>query len=150
MLALILPVLNAVFGGVITPFVNAWVGYKKSSLVLEEKGFEAGAVADATVMAAALSADVQLNALKIQVYGQPINRLIMFIAGVPPAVHFGMVFLDTILASKIFYNAPFFGVAKLPAPYDTFEWAIVSSFFLVHAVSIGTSNVSAWLDKSKN
>ena len=102
MIAFILPILNAVFGGVITPFVNAWVNYKKSTLVVEEKGFEAGAVADATVMAAALSADVQLNALKIQVYGQPINRLIMFIAGVPPAVHFGMVFVDTILASKLF------------------------------------------------
>lgn len=149
MLALILPLLNAVLGGLITPFVTAWVDYKKSALTLDEKGFEAGAAADATVMQAALSADLQLNALKIQVYGQPINRLIMFVAGVPAAVHFGMVFLDTILAAKIFFGAPFLGVPKLPAPYDTFEWAIVSSFFLVHAVSIGTSNVSAWLGKTK-
>jgi hypothetical protein len=35
----------------------------------------------------------------------------------------------------------YFGVPKLPAPYDTFEWAVVSSFFLVHAVNLGKSNV---------
>jgi hypothetical protein len=38
-------------------------------------------------------------------------------------------------------------VLKLTAPYDTFEWAVVSSFFLVHAVNLGKSNVSAWLEK---
>ncbi len=72
----------------------------------------------------------------------------MLIAGVPPAVHFGLVFLDTILASKFIFGAPGpLGVPKLPAPYDTFEWAIVSSFFHVHAVALGAGNVSAWLGR---
>ena len=149
MLALILPILNAVLGGLINPFVQAWLNYKTSALTEKEAGFAAGAAADAQNFQAALTADAQLNALKVQVYGQPINRLIMLIAGVPPALHFGLIFIDTILASKLFLGAPYFGVAKLPAPYDTFEWAIVSSFFLVHAVSIGTSNVSSWLAKAK-
>jgi hypothetical protein len=41
----------------------------------------------------------------------------------------------------------YFGVPKLPASYDTFEWAVVSSFFLVHAVNLGKSNVASWLEK---
>ncbi|VTZ24344.1 conserved membrane hypothetical protein [Methylocella tundrae] len=147
--ALLLPLLNALLGGLITPFVTAWVNYKTNTATIKEQGFAAGAAADATVMQAALANDVQLAALKVQVYGQPINRLIMLIAGVPPALHFGLIFIDTIVASKAFLGAPFFGVAKLPAPYDTFEWAIVSSFFLVHAVTLGTSNVSSWLGKAK-
>ncbi len=145
MLALILPILNALLGGLITPFVTAWVNYKKNALTVQEQGFEAAAANDASVMQAALAGDVQIDALKVQVYGQPINRLIMLIAGVPPALHFGMVFIDTILASKIFLGAPYLGVPKLPPPYDTLEWAVVSSFFLVHAVTLGASNVSSWL-----
>jgi hypothetical protein len=43
-----------------------------------------------------------------------------------------IAYADTILASKGLLGAAYFGVPKLPAPYDTFEWAIVSSFFLVH------------------
>jgi hypothetical protein len=71
------------------------------------------------------------------------------IAGLPPAVHFGLVYIDTILASKAFLGGAFFGVPKLPAPYDTFEWAVVSSFFLVHAVNLGKSNVASWLGSRK-
>ena len=71
--------------------------------------------------------------------------IITLVAGLPPAVHFGLVYIDTILASKAFLGAAYFGVPKLPAPYDTFEWAVVSSFFLVHAVNLGKSNVASWL-----
>ncbi|WPP04040.1 hypothetical protein [Methylocella tundrae] len=149
MLAILLPILNSLLGGALTTLAKTWTDYKTNTLTIREQGFAAGAAADASVLQQALISDVQLNALKVQVYGQPINRLIMLIAGVPPALHFGLIFIDTILASKLFMGAPFFGVAKLPAPYDTFEWAIVSSFFLVHAVTLGTSNVSSWLGKAK-
>ncbi|VTZ23087.1 conserved membrane hypothetical protein [Methylocella tundrae] len=149
MLAILLPILNSLLGGVLTTLAKTWTDYKANTLTIREQGFAAGAAADASVLQQALISDVQLNVLKVQVYGQPVNRLIMLIAGVPPALHFGLIFIDTILASKLFMGAPFFGVAKLPAPYDTFEWAIVSSFFLVHAVTLGTSNVSSWLGKAK-
>ncbi|ACK51975.1 hypothetical protein Msil_3065 [Methylocella silvestris BL2] len=144
----LLPILNALFGSLIKPFVAAWINYERDKFATTERGFEAAASSDAAVMSQALKSDIELNALKVQVYGQPVNRLIMLIAGVPPAVHFGLVFLDTILASKFIFGAPGpLGVPKLPAPYDTFEWAIVSSFFLVHAVALGAGNVSAWLNR---
>ncbi|WOJ88074.1 hypothetical protein RZS28_09405 [Methylocapsa polymorpha] len=150
MLALSLPILNALLGGIINPLVNAWVMYKKDKLTTQEAGFEAATKSDAAVMQAALAAEARNNALKIQVYGHFINRAVMWVAGFPAALHFGLVFVDTVLAAKVFYGAAVLGVPKLPAPYDNYEWAIVTSFFLVQGVHLGTSNVSAWLGKSKS
>jgi hypothetical protein len=147
MLAFIIPILNSVLGGIIKPFVAAWVNFEQTKLTTGEAGFAAAAAADLAVMQAALTADVQLSAMKVQLYGTPTFRIITLIAGLPPAVHFGLVYIDTILASKAFLGAAYFGVPKLPAPYDTFEWAVVSSFFLVHALGPRASNVSAWLGK---
>jgi hypothetical protein len=149
MFAIIIPILNSVLGGIIKPFVAAWTDYERTKLTTGEAGFEAAAKADQAVMQAALAADVQLSAMKAQLYGTPTFRIITLVAGLPPAVHFGLVYIDTILASKAFLAAPYFGVPKLPAPYDTFEWAVVSSFFLVHAVNLGKSNVASWLGGRK-
>lgn len=144
----IMPILNAILGGIITPFVKAWSDYQATKLKTGEAGFEKAADADAKIMQAALVSDVQLAAMKVQVYGTFTYRVITLIAGLPPAIHFGLVYIDTILASKAFLGIPYFGVPKLPTPYDTFEWAIVSSFFLVHAFNIGKSNVEQWLRKN--
>lgn len=147
MLALIIPILDTILGGVIKPFIAAWTDYERTKLTTGEQGFEKAAAADAVLMQAALVSDTQLAAMKVQLYGTRTYRLITLIAGLPPAVHFGLVYVDTICASKAFLGAAYFGIPKLPSPYDTFEWAIVSSFFLIHAVNIGKSNVSQWLNK---
>jgi len=147
MLALVVPILNALLGSVITPFVSAWVAYKKDKLTTQQAGFAAAAAADAATMQAALSMEVQNNALKVQVYGHLINRVVMWVAGFPAALHFGLVFIDTILAAKFCYGAAVLGAPKLPAPYNAYEWAIVTGFFLVQGVHLGTSNVSVWLGR---
>jgi hypothetical protein len=147
MFALIIPILNFLLGSVIKPFVAAWTDYERTKLTMTEAGFEAAAKSDAGVMQAALVTDVQLASMKVSLYGTPTYRIITLVAGLPPAIHFGLVYIDTILASKALLGAVYFGVPKLPAPYDTFEWAIVSSFFLVHLVNTGASNVTAWLAK---
>ena len=145
MLALVIPLLNSVLGGIIKPFVAAWTDYERTKLTTGEAGFEAAARSDAAVMQAALVSDAQYAAMKVQLYGTRTYRIITLVAGLPPAFHFGLVYVDTILASKAFPGAAYFGVPKLPAPYDTFEWAVVSSFFLVHAVNLGKANVASWL-----
>ncbi|MCI0467856.1 MAG: hypothetical protein L0Y57_12765 [Beijerinckiaceae bacterium] len=148
-MAAIFTSLNAVLGSIINPFVQSCIKYKQDKLVIDEKGFEAAAKADVGAIQAAIDADVRLAALKVQIYGTPVNRFIIVIAGVPAALHFGLVFIDTILASGFAFGKAVIGVPKLPAPYDTFEWAIVSSFFLVHAVNLGKSNVSQWFDRQR-
>ena len=145
MLALVIPLLNSVLGGIIKPFVAAWTDYERTKLTTGEAGFEGAAKSDAAVMQAALVSDAQYAATKVQLYGTRTYRIITLVAGLPPAFHFGLVYVDTILASKAFLGAAYFGVPKLPAPYDTFEWAVVSSFFLVHAVNLGKANVASWL-----
>ena len=147
MLAIIIPILNSVLGGIVKPFIAAWADYERTKLTTNEAGFEKAADADAKIMQAALVSDVQLAAMKVQVYGTFTYRIITLVAGLPPAIHFGLIFIDTILASKAFLGASYFGVPKLPAPYDTFEWAVVSSFFVVHAVNLGKSNVASWLGR---
>ncbi len=146
-MAALLPILNYLLGAIIKPFVAAWADYEKTKLATQEAGFSAAAAANSTILRTALKTDVENNALKVQVYGHWINRVVLWVAGFPAALHFGLVFVDTILASKFAYGAAVLGVPKLPAPYDTYEWAIVTSFFLVHGVQLGTSNVSAWLDR---
>lgn len=147
MFALIIPILNSLLGGLIKPFVAAWTDYERTKMTTGEAGFEKAAAADQAIMQAALVSDTQLAAMKVQLYGTPTYRIITLIAGLPPAIHFGLVYVDTILASKAFLGTAYFGVPKLPTPYDTFEWAIVSSFFIVHAINVGSSNVSQWLGK---
>ncbi|MGH6812873.1 MAG: hypothetical protein ACREDM_11215 [Methylocella sp.] len=147
MLALIIPILNSVLGGIIKPFVAAWTDYERTKLTTGEAGFAAAAAADSSIMQAALATDAQMAAMKVQLYGTPSFRIITLIAGLPPALHFGLVYIDTIAASKAFLGEAIIGVPKLPAPYDTFEWAVVSSFFLVHAVNLSKSNIAAWLGR---
>ncbi|MGI8569129.1 MAG: hypothetical protein ACR2KT_08725 [Methylocella sp.] len=53
MLALIIPVLNSVLGGIIKPFVAAWTDYERTKLTTGEAGFAAAAAADSAVMQAA-------------------------------------------------------------------------------------------------
>jgi hypothetical protein len=62
MLAIIIPILNSVLGGIIKPFVAAWTDYERTKLTTSEAGFAAAAAADSAVMRAALTADVQLSA----------------------------------------------------------------------------------------
>jgi len=147
MLALIIPILNSLLGGLIKPFVAAWTDYERIKMTTGEAGFEKAAAADAVVMTEAMKADVQMASLKVQLYGTPTYRIITLIAGIPPSVHFGLVYIDTILASQFLAGHAVLGIPKLPTPYDTFEWAIVSSFFLVHLVNVGKSNVAAWLER---
>lgn len=147
MLAFIIPILNSVLGGIIKPFVAAWTDYERAKLTTGEAGFEAATKGDSVVMQAALAADTQINALKIQTFGLPIVRFMMWVAGGMSAIYFAAVVLDTLLASKAFFGAAVLGVPKLPPPFDTQVWLIVQSVFLIQAVHVGTSNVSAWLGK---
>jgi hypothetical protein len=80
MLAIIIPILNSVLGGIIKPFVAAWTDYERTKLTTGEAGFAAAAAADSAVMQAALAADVQLSAMKVQVYGTLSYRVITLVA----------------------------------------------------------------------
>jgi hypothetical protein len=142
-----MPILDYLFGGVLQGLLTQWLNYKTSLATSQEAGFGAATIADAQNLQAVASAEIANNALKVSLYGTPTYRIITLVVGLPVAVHFGLVFIDTILASKFLYGSAILGVPNPPGNYPLYEWLIISSFFLVHAVNIGTSNVKQWLSK---
>ena len=146
-LASLMPLLDSLFGGIIQPLVKSWTDYKLAQLQTMQAGMATAETADSSNLQTIQTAEIQNNALKIQVYGAPTYRIISMWVGGVCALHFTLVFIDTILASKFLYGRSILGVPDAPGQYPLYEWMIISSFFLVHAVNIGTSNVSAWLNK---
>lgn len=147
MLALIVPILDSVLGSFILPFFKSWTDYKTTQLRTTESGFEAGANADTANLAIIEKAQAETNALKIQTFGLPVVRMMMWTAGGMSAIYFALIILDTILASQAFAGHAVLGVPKLPPPFDEQVWMIVQSVFLIQAVHVGSSNVTAWLGR---
>ena len=141
----LMPIINALFGGALQSLLKSWLDYKASTAATKEAGFALAVAADQANLAAVASAEIQIDAMKVQVYGTPTYRIVTLLVGVPVAIHFSLVFIDTILASGFLFGRPLLGVPNPPGEYPTFEWAIVASFFLVHAVGVGTSNVARWM-----
>lgn len=144
LLALIMPLIS----GILTPFVKAWSDYKRTQLATVEAGFAAAASADADILKASLAADTADNLIKAQLYGSGIYRFVSWFVGAAVAIHFGLVFWATILASKFLFGRDVLGVPQAPGQYGAvFEWAIISSFFIVRALHGGPSDVAQWLGK---
>jgi hypothetical protein len=79
---------------------------------------------------------VELTALKVQVYGTLSYRVITLVARLPPAVHFGLVYIDTILASK--QDGALFGSGCIAAPLSAGRrWVL--PVFLCAGVIIATT-----------
>lgn len=145
MLGVLMPLINSLFGGLLLPLFKEWTKYRTDIATSKEAGFEAAAKADQANLKTIADDEVANNVLKVQLYGTPTYRIITLIVGIPVAVHFGLIFIDTIFASKFLYGRSVLGVPDPPGQYPFYEWAIIASFFLVHAVNIGTSNVKTWL-----
>ena len=143
-LALVMPLIS----GILTPFVKAWSDYKRLQLTTNEAGFAAAAAADVETVKTALAADVADNAMKVQLYGTGLYRFVSWFVGTAVALHFGLVFWATILASRFLFGRDVLGVPQAPGQYGAvFEWAIISSFFIVRAVHGGPSDVVRWLGR---
>lgn len=141
----LMPIINWLFGGVIQSFFTKWLDYRTTLATSREAGFKEAVQADRDNLMTVASAEVQIDAMKVQVYGSLTYRIITLLVGIPVGLHFALVFVDTIFASKFLYGRSVLGVPNPPDPYPLYEWAIIASFFLVHTVSVGTSNVSKWL-----
>lgn len=147
MLGFLMPVINGLFGGLLLPLFKEWTAYRTSIATSKEAGFEAATKADQANLKTIADDEIANNALKVQLYGTPTYRFVTLIVGIPVALHFGLIFVDTILSSKFLYGTSVLGVPDAPGNYPMYEWAIIASFFLVHAVTAGTSNVKQWLGK---
>ena len=112
---------------------------------IELQGFTTAAGVDLAAYQAWLSAQVETNRMKLAQNAWWGAKLIIMIAGVPAATHFGAVFADSL---------PFFGhvvgswgIPKVPPPYDGYEWAVVQSFFIIAPAMPLISAASMWLHR---
>lgn len=142
-----MPIIHFLFGGVIQGFFRQWLGYKATIATSNEAGAVEAMHVDQQMNATNAWSEVGVDALKIAVYGTFTYRLITLLVGIPVATHFSLVFIDTILASKLLFGHAVLGVPNPPRPYPEYEWMIVASFFLIHSINQGTSNLSRWLER---
>lgn len=96
--------------------------------------------------------------VRLATAGFPEQRLLAFLAGVIPVLHFVLIGVGTFLVSpfdwdngcKCYVNGTGWlewtrHLPNLPAPWDGYEGPILLSFFgLVGAVSLGKMAVGAW------
>lgn len=136
MWTVLLSAINFLSGGAFDKIVTAVVGIvnKKTEAQIVAMGVGKDA------LASALQANIELNKQKIEQTGWWGAKLIILIAGVPSAVHFGAVMLDSTFRFG-------WGIPKVPPPYDSYEWAIVQSFFLVMPAMTLVGGFVQWLTK---
>jgi|SRR3990167_1249889 len=128
---------------------------KRANVELE--GFKIGTGVDLAAFQAHLAAQVEINRMKLAQNAWWGARLIILIAGVSAAFHFALVMLDSSCPATWGWNIVN-GTAKggcgykftaLPPPYDTYQWAIIQSFFLVMPVQTGINAVAQWLNRGR-
>ena len=112
-----MPIIHFLFGGVIQGFFRQWLDYKAAVAGSNEAGAVEGMHVDQQAHATDAWTEVGVDALKVAVYGTFTYRLITLMVGIPVATHFSLVFLDTILASKMLFGHSVIGIPNPPKPY---------------------------------
>ena len=132
--------IGTLLGGLGSSLLTPLLGFLTSKETIELDGFKTAAGLDTEAYKAALAAQVQIAELRAAQNGWWGARLIIMLAGGSAALHFAAVMLDSTFRFG-------WGVPKVPAPYDGYEWAIVQSFFLLAPAMPLASAVSTWLGR---
>jgi hypothetical protein len=136
-LALLLPVLDHLFGNVF----SAWLKYKTDRNANVLAGFQSAAGFDRDVALATLQAEVQLAATRAAANGWWGSRLVIVAGGLLSVTYFGAIVLDSLFRFG-------WSVAKLPTPWDTYCWAILQSFFVLGLTQHLTGSLTGlWLNR---
>jgi hypothetical protein len=133
-------------GGLVSSIVSGITGplfgYLSKRQEVQLDGFRNATGVDLDAYKAALDAQIETNRIRASANSWLGARIITMVAGLPAAVHFGAVMLDSTFRFG-------WGIPKVPAPYDGYEWAIVQSFFIVAPAMPLVSATAAWLSRKK-
>lgn len=156
-LSLILKVLDWIPG-----LAGKWMELQAKKADVQLEGFKTASGTDLEGYKAYLNANIETNRMKQASNSWWGAKLIILVAGIPAAMHFAAVMLDSLAFPILWYGVSGWGipypvltthaigswaVPKLPSPYDTYQWAIVQSFFIVMPVQTLTGAVSQWLNR---
>lgn len=130
--------------GIIPGLARSALEYFNKKADVELQGYTTGTQADTERLKHYLSAQVEINRLKLGQQSWWGARLIILIVGLPAAIHMGAIFIDsTFMLGCGKYGC--MGIPKIPAPYDTYEYAIVQSFIIITPAQPLLNSAAAWL-----
>lgn len=153
---LVIKFLTSTLPGLATAVLDFQV--KKMNVDLE--GFKTGTTVDGENYKAFLAAQVETNRLKLAQQSWWGARAIILTAGMPAAAHFGAVMMDSLPFPIIEFGSWYiphlaahavgsWHIPKLPAPYDGYQWSIVSSFFILLPAMPLANAASQWLTRRR-
>ena len=128
MLAPLLLKLAGWFGsGVFDALIGRVADYLRQKASDDLARFQSGVQADTQIALAQVSAQIETRKLQAQIMeadrGWWVTAWIRPLIVYPCVLHFGAIVLDSTFAFG-------WGIAKLPAPYDGYEQAVILSFFI--------------------
>lgn len=124
---LLLKILSLFGGGVIETIVNRVAEHFRQKASEDLARYQTGVAADTQVALAQINAELEARRKQAEILqadrGWRVTAWIRPLLVYPCVIHFGAIVLDSTFPLG-------WGIAKLPAPYDTYEQAIILSFFI--------------------
>jgi hypothetical protein len=127
--ALLFKLLGFFGGDLFSRIVEAVAGYLRLKANDDLARYQASVAADTQIALARVNAEIEARKLQAQIVaadrGWRVTAWIRPLLVYPCVLHFAAIVLDSTIP-------PFgsWGIAKLPAPYDLYEQAIILSFFI--------------------
>jgi len=125
--ALLLKLLTWFGGGLFEGIVARVAEYLRQKASDDLARYQAGVAADSQIALARINAELEARKVQVQILhadrGWWVTAWIRPLLVYPCVAHFGAIVLDSTFPLD-------WGIAKLPAPYDTYEQAIILSFFI--------------------
>jgi hypothetical protein len=123
----LLKVLGWLGGDVFTKLLGAVADYFQKKADSDLARYQTGVAADTQIALALVNAELQTRHAQAQLLqadrGWWVTAWIRPLLVYPCVAHFGAIVLDSTLPLH-------WGIAKLPPPYDSYEQAIILSFFI--------------------
>ena len=114
-------------GDIFTKLIGAVVDYFQKKADADLARYQTGVAADTQIALALVNAELQARQAQAQLLqadrGWWVTAWIRPLLVYPCVAHFGAIVLDSTFPLH-------WGIAKLPAPYDSYEQAIILSFFI--------------------
>ena len=134
--------IGALIQSLVSGLVGPLFGYLDKREQVQLDGFRTATGIDLAAYQAALEAQIETLRIRAAANSWIGARVIIMVAGLPAAMHFAAVMLYSTFQLG-------WGIPRVPAPYDGYEWAIVQSFFIVAPAMPLVSATSAWLSSRK-
>lgn len=129
MAAILFKLLGFFGGDVFSKIVEAVAGYFRQKANDDLARFQTGVAADTQIALARVTAELETRKVQAQILeadrGWRFTAWIRPMLVYPCVLHFAAIVLDSTIPP---YGS--WSVAKLPAPYDLYEQAIILSFFI--------------------